>query len=318
MTDHIAGIHHITAIAGDAQANLDFYVGVLGLRLVKRTVNFDDPGTYHFYFADYAGSPGTVLTFFPWPHVKRGLRGSGEVQATAFAVGPDSLGWWSDRLKRLGVDHRPVERLGEELIALEDHDGMRLELASSAAHSTLPADGRSALPSAHAIRGFHSATLAVAGFESTAQLLTATMGFSAAAAEHNRFRFIAAGPESAPGRLIDLLCTPEAPPAKLGGGSVHHIAYRTTDDAAQQRWRARLAQAGLNATPILDRQYFHSIYFREPGGVIFEFATEPPGFTTDEPLGALGRALKLPAWLEPRRTAIEGVLPRVTLPEPRR
>lgn len=312
----IVGLHHVTAIASDAQANLDFYVGVLGLRLVKRTVNFDDPGTYHFYFADSAGSPGTVLTFFPWRSVKRGRRGSGETQATAFAIAPESLVWWSDRLAKLGVTViEEASRFGDRFIAFEDPDGMRLELVASAAHTDLPQDDGSGLPHEHAIRGFHSVTLAVSGYEATAALLRDTMGLSTGPSDRNRFRFAATSGSSTPGRIIDLLCTPDTPPAKLGGGSVHHIAFRTANDEEQEDWRAVLAERGLSTTPILDRQYFHSIYFREPGGVIFEFATDPPGFATDEPVDRLGQHIKLPDWLEPRRDTIVASLPSVTLPE---
>lgn len=316
----IVGLHHVTAIASDAQANLDFYIGVLGLRLVKRTVNFDDPGTYHFYFADSAGSPGTVLTFFPWRHVKRGRRGSGETQATAFAIAPDSLGWWTDRLARLGVATiEQGQRFGDDFLAFEDPDGMRLELIAAESHGSLPPDDGSLLPPEHALRGFHSVTLSVSVsvYEATAALLRDTMGYTTGPSERNRFRFAAASGPSTPARTIDLLCTPDAPPAKLGGGSVHHIAFRTADDAEQESWRTVLAAHGLNTTPILDRQYFHSIYFREPGGVIFEFATDPPGFATDESIDSLGRTIRLPEWLEPRRDSIVASLPDVTLPEPR-
>lgn len=314
----IVGIHHITAIAGDPQANLDFHVGVLGLRLIKRTVNFDDPGTWHFYFADHAGSPGSVLTFFPWPHAKQGRHGAGEVRTTAFAVGPDSLGWWSVRFKRLGVAIGEVERrFDEQVLPFTDHDGTNYELVASANHSALPEDSASELPAAHAIRGFHGATLAVAGSEATARLLTDVMGFQAGPSERNRFRFVGNAGEGTPGRIIDLLCIPDAPPARLGAGSVHHIAFRTPDDPSEEVWRARLIAAGQNTTPILDRQYFHSLYFREPGGIIVEFATDPPGFTLDESARELGRSIKLPPWLEGKRAKIEAGLPPVSTPKVR-
>jgi len=315
-TPPILGIHHITAIAGDAQANLDFYVGVLGLRLVKQTVNFDDPGTFHFYFADTPASPGAVLTFFPWKHIRPGRSGTGSAAATAFAVAPGSIDWWSERLRRLGVAHEPAEaRFGDErVLRFADQDGTQLELVGASEHEAIPADEGGTLPSEHAIRGFHSATLALSGYESTARLLTRTMGFREGASAQNRFRFIAAGSSGTAGRYIDLLCTPDAPGARMGAGSVHHVAFRTPSDEAQHAWREALAEAGLNATPIMDRQYFHSIYFREPGGVIFEFATDGPGFTTDETVETLGSGLRLPPWLEPRREAIERGLPRVTPP----
>lgn len=311
----IVGMHHVTAVASDAQANLDFYVGVLGMRLVKRTVNFDDPSTYHFYFANSDGSPGSVLTFFPWSRVKRGRRGSGEVQATAFAVGPGSLAWWAGRLSRLGVAvFEDAERLGDRVLAFEDPDGMRIELVSSPDNSDLPADRGGVIPAEHAIRGLHSVTLAVSGYESTAALLHEALGFGVGPSDRNRYRFVLPAAPSTPGRTIDLLCTPDAPPAKLGGGSVHHIAFRTSGESAQNAWRSVLSARGLNVTPILDRQYFRSIYFREPGGVIVELATDPPGFAVDEAREALGASIKLPAWLEPRRASIEASLPMVTLP----
>jgi glyoxalase family protein len=311
----IIGIHHVTAIAGDPQGILDFHVGVLGLRLIKQTVNFDDPGTWHLYVATHGAAPGSVLTFFAWPGAARGRRGFGEVQTTAFAIGADSIGWWSDRLKALSIPFQePQRRFDEEFIALEDFDGTRLELVASDANSALAEDAATPLPPQHAIRGFHSATLALNGFQATATLLTEVMGFVATQSDQNRFRFERSGPPRTPGRIVELLCIPDAPQARLGPGSVHHIAFRTLDDAAQERWRRTLVRAGHNATPILDRQYFHSLYFREPGGVIVEFATDPPGFATDELSSALGTAIKLPPWLEPKRAQIEAALPPITTP----
>lgn len=311
----ILGLHHVTAIASDAQANLDFHVGVLGLRLIKRTVNFDDPSAAHFYFADSTGSPGTVLTFFPWRHVKRGQRGSGETQATAFAIAPDSIGWWSERLSRLGVDLIETgERFADPFIAFEDPDGMRLELVASVSHTDLPQDDGSALPPLHAIRGFHSVTLAVAAVDATAALLRDTMGFVERESEGSRLRLTATSGPTTPARAIDLLSTPDAPPSKLGAGSVHHIAFRMADEADQVRWHAALSEHGVKSTRIVDRHYFRSLYFREPGGVIFEFATDLPGFAIDEPVDQLGHDLMLPAWLESRRDSIVAALPKVTLP----
>lgn len=315
-TEQIAGLHHVTAIASDAQANLDFYVRVLGLRLVKRTVNFDDPGTYHFYFADSAGSPGTVLTFFPWKGATRGHRGSGETQSTAFAIGPESIGWWEQRLSNHGLNvTKQSSRFDDYVIGFQDPDGMQLELVASQNHRELPEDEKSAIPAEHAIRGFHSVTLAISGYEATAQLLRDTMGFTEGSSQHNRFRFVASDDFAVPGRIIDLVCAPDARTAQLGAGSVHHIAFRVPSDSAQQIWRTALSGIGVNATPILDRQYFHSIYFREPGGVIFEFATDPPGFATDESKEELGQGIMLPEWLEPRREQITASLPDVVIPE---
>lgn len=307
-TEGIAGIHHVTAIATDPQVNADFYTGVLGLRLVKRTVNFDDPGTYHLYFGDEAGRPGTILTFFPWPLARRGRRGTGQATVTAFSVPPGSLGWWQERLTAHGiVSDDPSSRFDEEAIRLLDPDGLELELvAHEEAEAVAPWAG-SPVPAEHAVRGFHSVTLAEQGYESTAELLTGGMGLAHAGETGNRFRFRAAG--TGTGTVVDVLCSPDMPPGQVAAGTVHHVAFRVDDDAAQERWRQHLAGRGLNVTPILDRQYFQSVYFREPGGVLFELATDPPGFTLDEPLDALGEALKLPPWLEPHRSRIEDVLP---------
>ena len=254
------------------------------------------------------------------PHHRRdvhpGRRGSGETQATAFAIAPDSIAWWSDRLCRLGVIETTEEsRFDDHVLMFEDPDGMRLELVASASHAALPADSGGALPAEHAIRGFHSVSLAVSGYEASAALLRDTMGLSSGPSERNRFRFLTNADESTPGRTIDLLCTPDAPLARLGGRSVHHIAFRTPDNDVQEAWRQRLFERGFNTTPILDRQYFHSIYFRDPGGIIFEFATDPPGFATDETAEDLGRSIMLPEWLESRRERIEASLPKVRLPE---
>lgn len=312
----IAAIHHITAIAGDAQANIDFYVGVLGMRMIKRTVNFDDPGTYHLYFADSEGSPGTVLTFFPWPQAKRGTPGVGEVKTTALAIAPESIGWWSDRLRRLGVEHRtPFQRFEEQVLAFEDPDGTALELVASNSNEQLPIDTGSALPAEHALRGFYGGTLAVAEHEPSARLLTDVMGLTAAGIEQNRFRYRCAGSDEQPGRVVDLVIEPDAPLAKLGAGSVHHIAFRVPNDLAQEQWLTTLSEHGHRTTPVRARQYFNSIYFREPGGVIFEFATDGPGFAIDEQPEHLGESLRLPPWLESRRAELEQRLPALTKPQ---
>jgi len=319
----IAGIHHITAIAGDAQANLDFYVGVLGMRFIKRTVNFDDPGSYHFYFADTVGSPGSVLTFFPWKHAKRGQRGRGEAGATAFAVLPESIDFWRERLGALGVSVLGEEtRFGERVLSFEDHDGTRLELVGSEMNRSLAEDAGSALPSVHAIRGFHSATLVVRDVGPTEVLLRDVMGFERGATEveragGERIRFVARSPGTVAGRVIDVVRGPDASRSRLGAGSVHHVAFRTPDAGALERWRERLAGHGLHVTEVVERCYFRSIYFREPGGVIFEFATDGPGFSTDESMDELGGSLRLPAWLEDRRAELVPRLPAVVVPEVR-
>ncbi len=312
-TEPITGIHHVTAIATDPQRNLDFYAGVLGLRLVKKTVNFDDPGTYHFYFGDEAGSPGTILTFFPWPTARRGSRGSGQATVTSFSIPDGSLGFWIERLAQHGVvAEEPKERFDEEALAFYDPDGLKLELVAHAEGGGGEPWTGGSVPAAHAIRGFHSVTLAESDLEGTARLLTDTMGLRSASDRGNRFRF-AAG-DGTVGRRVDVLHTPGNGVGRIAAGTVHHVAWRVPDDRAQAAWRERLAGEGLHPTEVKDRQYFKSIYFREPGGVLFELATDPPGFARDEDRESLGTHLKLPPWLEPHRERIEGVLPAVTAP----
>ncbi|HEX4826227.1 MAG TPA: ring-cleaving dioxygenase [Candidatus Polarisedimenticolaceae bacterium] len=297
----ITGIHHITAIAGDPQRNLDFYTGVLGLRLVKLTVNFDDPGTYHFYFGDAKGSPGSILTFFPWVGVRRGLVGTGQVAATSFAVPAGSIGYWQERLASHEI--RDVEtRFGEQVVRFEDPDGLPLEIVGT---DTTPSHG-------NAIAGFHSATLLEEGYEKTAALLEKVMGLTPAGNDGNRFRYrMGVG---GPGKLVDVVCAPDSRPGRLGGGTVHHIAWRTPDDTQQLAWRKRLVGDGFNVSPVMDRTYFHSIYYREPGGILFEIATDPPGFAIDEPADHLGERLMLPPHVESYRKSLERALPPLTLP----
>ncbi len=311
MPEPIVGLHHVTAIASNPQRNLDFYTELLGLRFVKRTINFDDPGTYHFYFGDDAGSPGTILTFFPWPRATQGQTGIGETTATAFSVSPSSLDFWEQRLEQAGV---PAERLdprfGDGVLGFADPDGMRLELIGSSLHAPALMPRTSDVPPEHSIRGFFGVTLCEAGFEMTAAVLK-RMGLVSAGAEGNRFRFSAPG--DAFGNHVDIRVQPQLVYGRMGAGSVHHIAFRAPDDAAQRAWREEIKAFPLDVTPVLDRTYFHSIYFREPGGVLFEIATDPPGFALDESSETLGEALKLPAWLEPKRTVIEKALPEITL-----
>lgn len=305
----ILGLHHVTAIASDPRRNLDFYAEVLGLRLVKRTVNFDDPGTYHLYYGNEAGQPGTILTFFPWPLARRGSRGVGQVTVTAFSVPQGSLGFWLERLTASGITVEETgERLEEEeVLTLLDPDGLKLELVAHAGAEERPPWEGGGVPAEHAIRGFYSVSLAEQGYEATATLLTEVMGFTLVAESGNRFRFDAG--DGGAGARVDVICVPAAPYGRVAAGSVHHVAFRVADEEAQDEWRRRLIEAGRDVTPVLDRQYFKSIYFREPGGVLFEIATDPPGFTRDEPLDTLGSVLKLPPWLEPHRQRIEDTLP---------
>ena len=314
MEKKITGLHHVTAIASDPQRNLDFYIGLLGLRLVKRTVNFDDPGTYHFYFGDARGTPGTILTFFSWPGARRGHRGVGQIEATAFTISPDSVGYWLDRFKEQHVTaEKTSARFGEEVIRFTDPDGLLLELVTSDSIAQVESWADSTVPAEHSLRGFHSVSATLEGYERTAQLLTESFGYRLVKESGNRFRFVAPS-ESGPGRIVDLLCMPDSRAGHVAAGSVHHIAFRAKDDNEQLQWREHLVELGYDVTPVIDRTYFHSIYFREPGGILFEIATEPPGFTLDEPSDELGSKLRLPTWMEAARSQIEEVLPPIKTP----
>lgn len=312
----ISGIHHITAVASDPQKNIDFYVGVLGLRMVKKTVNFDDPGTYHFYFGDAAGSPGTILTFFPWPGAKRGTQGSGSVIATAFAVPVGSIERWASRLSdlRVVITGRGT-RFGSKFIAFEDHDGMGLEVIETPGVETLPAWG---LDPDMAIRGFHSATLSVRSCEATSRMLREGLGMVEQGSENGRQRFVTVDQTGAIGRVIDVLTEPDRAPSRLGAGVVHHIAVRASDDAHELALQRVLADTGYGVTEVRERFYFRSVYYRERGGVLFEIATDAPGFAIDEAADALGTNLKLPPQYEGARSRLEAHLPPVTTPSVRR
>ncbi len=311
----ILGIHHVTAISGSAQANLDFYVGVLGLRLVKRTVNFDDPGTYHLYYGDRVGTPGTIMTFFPWEHAAPARRGAGFTDVAAFSVPAESAEFWVGHLEAAGVGHVVRDtRFGEDVVRLEDTDGLVLELVagSDTAETTAGPSAHRAIPSEHAIRSFHGVTLDVADPQATARLLTDLMGYEPGGEDGGRLRF--RGRARGIGATVDLLSTGSADEGRMGRGSVHHVAFRASDDDEQQSWREAIASAGIPVTTVQDRNYFRSIYFHEPGGVLFEIATDNPGFTVDETEENLGTEIKLPAWLEGRRGELESRLPRLTMP----
>ncbi|MCQ4158609.1 ring-cleaving dioxygenase [Roseomonas sp. GC11] len=300
------GIHHVTAIAGKARQNLDFYTRTLGLRLVKKTVNFDDPGAYHFYYGDEAGSPGTILTFFPWEHAAPGRAGSGELQETVFRVPLASIGYWTARLAAQGVQRGG--RFGETLLTFRDPDGMRLALVGLPGIEAEPAWDNGEIPVEHAIRGFHSVSLLISDAARTGAILSDVFGFAAAGREGETHRFQAEG--TAVGGIVDLRVAAGVGPARLGRGSVHHLAFRAADDAAEFAMVRRLAENhGLQTTEQKDRDYFRSVYFREPGHVLFEIATDVPGFAVNEPLASLGSALKLPRFLEGHRAEIEAALP---------
>lgn len=308
------GLHHVTAIATDPQRNADFYLRTVGLKLVKQTVNFDARDVYHLYYGDRAGSPGTLLTFFPWPGTPRGRHGTGQATVTSFSIPPGSLGWWKDHLESDGIEVREaVSRLDEDALSFHDPDGLVIELVANEGTDPAPPWERSPVPEEHQIRGLYAITLCEAGYEATSELLTETMGFRFVDEEGNRFRFDTH--EGGPGARVDVLVQPEAPGGLVAAGTVHHVAWRAPDGEAQVDWRGQLVEQGTNVTPIIDRQYFESIYFREPGGVLLEVATDPPGFTIDEPLLELGRNLRLPPWLEPSREDIENGLPDLKLPD---
>jgi glyoxalase family protein len=302
--DAIKGLHHVTAIASDPQRNVDFYRNVLGQRLVKRTVNFDAPDTYHFYFADAIGNPGSVLTFFAWPGMRHGARGNGETNAVAYSVPIGSFTFWRDYLKQNGITTKRVEtRFGENVLAFNDPDGMCVEFVETENLPMINFWEEGPISAEFALHGFHSVTLWLEEIQSTAELLTAQMGYRATGRQENRHRFIAES--SALGHIIDLVEYPETMGARFGVGSIHHIAFRVPDDEQQLQYQTLIRNSGFNVTQVLDRSYFHSIYFREHGGVLFEIATDTPGFAIDEPVNALGDTLRLPEWFEPNRMAIE-------------
>jgi catechol 2,3-dioxygenase-like lactoylglutathione lyase family enzyme len=313
----VTGIHHVTAIASDPQRNLDFYAGVLGLRLVKRTVNFDDPQTYHFYFGDEVGSPGSILTFFPWPGARGGRPGPGQVAVTSFAIPPAALGFWIERLLRHQVRYQGPTRRdtgpdAEQVIAFRDPDGLMLELVAHAraADRTAWADAPG-IPPQHGIRGLHGVTLWVAAGEATERVLTDTLGFRPVSESGSTRRFAVA--DGVPRGFVDVRTIGDFARALRGAGTVHHVAFAVGDDASELAVRERVLEAGLHATPVIDRSYFRSVYFREPGGVLYELATNQPGFTLDEPLDRLGFSLMLPPHLEAQRAELEAVLPPIHL-----
>lgn len=302
----VNGLHHITAIAGPAQENLDFYAGVLGMRLVKRSVNQDDPGTYHLFYADAEGSPGSDLTFFPWTHMAPPRAGHGMAMEVGLEVPADSLSYWADRLKRYGAPVGPAEsRFGQKVLALTDPHGLSVALVEgSGARSFTPWDG-SRVPPERQIRGLHGAQVWERDAAGTAQFLTSVLGFQQIAEENGWTRYGCPGGAG----VIDVRDAPEARRGAWGVGSVHHLAWRVDDDDHQRTLRTRVEGAGAHPTPVIDRFWFKSVYFKEPGGVLFELATDGPGLSVDEDALHLGERLVLPPWLEAHRPAIEHALP---------
>ena len=310
MKSLVNGLHHVTAFADDAQTNLDFYAGLLGLRLVKKTVNFDAPDVYHLYYGNEDGSPGTIMTFFPYKGIAKGRHGKGQLTTTSFSIPANSLGYWTERLKKYNIAFKePQERFEEAFIYFEDKDGLGLELVANA-QDTRPGFTYGHIPEEHSVKGFHGVTLSEDGYEKTAGMLTTYMNHSLVGEKGNRFRYSASGKV---GDLVDIVCEPDALRGLQGSGTVHHVAFSTDNDDTIEEMRERLASKGANVTHVLDRQYFHSIYFREPGGVLFEVATNPPGFAIDEERAHLGESLKLPEWEEPNRKLIEKGLTPITL-----
>lgn len=303
------GLHHVTAIATDPRRCADFYTAVLGLRLVKQTVNFDAPDAFHLYFGDAAGQPSTLLTFFPWPAAPRGHVGSGQASATAFSVPPESMGWWWRRLAGMGVAcGRPITRGHEleEVLQLRDPDGLLIELVAAPGDARSGWDGEGSVPAEHAVRGLHAVTFAERVPCDTVELLCGLLGMRHEGEHGGRVRVGMSGGD--PGAVLDVVID-RRPRGRVSVGAVHHVALRVPDRATQTRWRDELADAGLTVSEIRDRHYFTSIYFHEPGGVLLEIATDGPGFTVDEPLLQLGRRLMLPPWLEPDREQIVAALP---------
>ncbi|WP_270182132.1 ring-cleaving dioxygenase [Alkalihalobacillus sp. CinArs1] len=300
---HTTGIHHITAIVGNPQENVDFYSGVLGLRLVKKTVNFDDPGTYHLYFGNEEGAPGTIMTFFPWSNAHQGRIGSGQVGVTSFVIPEGSLAFWKQRLDKFNVTNSERIRFGERVLEFDDPHGLHLELVEreEGERNTWSFGG---VDSSHAIKGFGGATLLSGHPEATNKVLEEVLGFKRVAEEGDFVRFKSSGTI---GNTVDVKKT-RLQAGSLGSGTVHHIAWRANDFEDHESWRTHIEEKGYKPTSVIDRQYFNAIYFREEGGILFEIATDPPGFARDEDPTEMGKNLLLPPWLEEKRTQIERVL----------
>ncbi len=314
---NVTGLHHVTAIAGPAQENLDFYAGVLGMTLVKKSVNQDDPGTYHLFYADAEGHPGTDLTFFPWAEAAPAKPGHGLANEVALAIPAGSLAWWGPRLARFGVPVGAAEtRFGEKALRLRDPHGLDVALVetpAAAGRSFTPSES-SPVPGERQIRGLHGARLREQKLATTAAFLTEIMGFRHAGTEGEWHRYALA--DGGSGAFVDLAAAPDSPRGFWGVGSIHHLAWRVDDEAHQAVIRERVLAAARRPTPVIDRFWFKSVYFTEPGGVLFELATDGPGFAVDEDPAHLGESLVLPPWLEPRRRAIEAALPPLTEPRP--
>lgn len=308
MENEILGIHHITAIAGLAKRNLDFYTRVLGLRLVKKTVNFDDPYTYHFYYGDRVGSPGTILTFFPWEGIQTGRRGTRQVTEIGYSIPQNSLGYWVDRFEKNNIIYnKPAQKFGEQYLTFIDPDGLKLELIEANTPDKREPWNTDDVGAEHATRGFFNVTISTNKLQPTAEILTEVFGYKLLEQHVNRFRFVTDAVENA--SVVDVVEVQGEPAGHVAGGSVHHVAFRVRDEQVLMHFRTKIIDLGLNITPKIDRNYFYSLYFREPGGVLFELATDNPGFTVDETIDELGQNLKLPSQYEEIRSDIERKLP---------
>lgn len=310
MDNRILGLHHITAIADNAKRNLDFYTQVLGVRLVKKTVNFDDPGTYHFYFGNENGTPGTILTFFPWEGIGQGTNGSGMATHIGYSVPKGSLEFWKNRLQDLNIHMEEGEIFGEKLISFKDPDGLQLQLIEPSAEDNRKVWTTDEIKDENALKGFHNVTLTLRKSEPTMKVLTDILGYDLQKQEGERYRLATNAIDTA--HLVDIIENDKISAGRNAAGTNHHIAFRVKDDQVLMEYREKVLSAGLSITPKINRDYFYSLYFREPGGVLFEIATDNPGFTVDEPLDELGKNLKLPAQYEGMRDKIEEVLPKLS------
>lgn len=308
----LLGLHHITAIAGDAQRNYDFYTKTLGLRLVKKTVNFDDPQTYHFYFGDEEGTPGTILTFFPWANVRQGSNGAGMATEIGYSVPKGSLDFWKARFEKQNVKHDSIsERFGEKHLAFQDPDGLKLTLIEAKHEDDRKGFETDQIKADVALKGFHTVTLTLNSIKATAAILTDVFGYKLLEQEGNLYRYRTDAVETA--AIVDLLEMPQAQRGLNAAGTNHHIAFRVKDEATLMAFREKIVARGLNITGKINRDYFFSLYFREPGGVLFEIATDNPGFATDETVENLGSSLQLPEQHEHMRDQIEKGLPKLKM-----
>lgn len=306
----LLGLHHITAIAGDAQRNYDFYTKTLGLRLVKKTVNFDDPQTYHFYFGDESGTPGTILTFFPWANVRQGSNGAGMATEIGYSVPKGSLDFWKARFEKENVKHDSIsERFGEKQLTFQDPDGLRLNLIESKQEDTRTGFETDEVKKDVALKGFHTVTLTLRSIKATAAILTEVFGYKQVEEEGNLHRYQTEAVENA--AIVDLLEMPQAHNGLNAAGTNHHVAFRVKDEKTLMAFREKIEARGLQITGKINRDYFFSLYFREPGGVLFEIATDNPGFATDETVENLGSSLQLPDQYKSMREQIERNLPEI-------